>query len=220
METIDPFAQVPAPLRAAIEARGFEKLTAVQEAVLSAEGEGRNLRISSQTGSGKTLALGLRLACDLLPETDSGEPLPKAEGPRALLITPTRELAVQVAEELRWLLAKVPGVTVEVVTGGSDPVREKRALKKSPAVLVGTPGRLLDHRRAVGPDEASALCRDLRHHVDALRFEVVEAQAHGLDGDVPADVVEGPTQRVVDVERPADPQRGFAEELDLRDAHR
>ena len=147
METIDPFAQVPAPLRAAIEARGFEKLTAVQEAVLSAEGEGRNLRISSQTGSGKTLALGLRLACDLLPETDSGEPLPKAEGPRALLITPTRELAVQVAEELRWLLAKVPGVTVEVVTGGSDPVREKRALKKSPAVLVGTPGRLLDHIR-------------------------------------------------------------------------
>ena len=60
METIDPFAQVPAPLRAAILARGFEKLTAVQEAVLSAEGEGRNLRISSQTGSGKTLALGLR----------------------------------------------------------------------------------------------------------------------------------------------------------------
>ena len=145
METIDPFAQVPAPLRAAILARGFEKLTAVQEAVLSAEGEGRNLRISSQTGSGKTLALGLRLASDLLPE--DGQYLPPADGPRALLITPTRELAVQVAEELRWLLAKVPGVTVEVVTGGSDPVREKRALKKSPAVLVGTPGRLLDHIR-------------------------------------------------------------------------
>ncbi|MBA4685039.1 MAG: DEAD/DEAH box helicase [Planctomycetes bacterium] len=145
METIDPFAQVPAPLRAAIEARGFEKLTAVQEAVLSAEGEGRNLRISSQTGSGKTLALGLRLASDLIPQ--DGQFLPPADGPRALLITPTRELAVQVAEELRWLLAQVPGVTVEVVTGGSDPVREKRALKKSPAVLVGTPGRLLDHIR-------------------------------------------------------------------------
>ncbi|OUU23217.1 MAG: hypothetical protein CBC13_06370 [Planctomycetia bacterium TMED53] len=145
METIDPFAQVPAPLRAAIEARGFEKLTSVQEAVLSAEGEGRNLRISSQTGSGKTLALGLRLASDLIPQ--DGQFLPPADGPRALLITPTRELAVQVAEELRWLLAQVPGVTVEVVTGGSDPVREKRALKKSPAVLVGTPGRLLDHIR-------------------------------------------------------------------------
>ena len=145
METIDPFAQVPAPLRAAIEARGFEKLTAVQEAVLSAEGEGRNLRISSQTGSGKTLALGLRLASDLIPQ--DGQFLPPADGPRALLITPTRELAVQVAEELRWLLAQVPGVTVEVVTGGSDPVREKRALKKSPAVLVGTTGRLLDHIR-------------------------------------------------------------------------
>ena len=77
METIDPFAQVPAPLRAAIEARGFEKLTAVQEAVLSAEGEGRNLRISSQTGSGKTLALGLRLASDLIPQ--DGQFLPLAQ---------------------------------------------------------------------------------------------------------------------------------------------
>ena len=148
MDTIDPFAHVPAPLRAAILARGFEKLTAVQEAVLSAESEGRNLRISSQTGSGKTLALGLRLASDLLPDVEKEGSTSAANGPRALLITPTRELAVQVAAELRWLLAPVPGVTVEVVTGGSDIVREKRALKKAPAVLVGTPGRLLDHIRS------------------------------------------------------------------------
>lgn len=147
MDTIDPFAGVPAPLRAAIVARGFEKLTSVQEAVLSAEGAGRNLRISSQTGSGKTLALGLRLADDLVSGDSSGQGSRAAGGPRVLLITPTRELAVQVAGELSWLLAQVGGVTVEVVTGGSDIGRERRALRKSPAVLVGTPGRLLDHMR-------------------------------------------------------------------------
>jgi len=142
MDTIDPFAGVPAPLRAAMLARGFEKLTSVQEAVLSASSAGRNLRISSQTGSGKTLALGLRLADDLLEEQSGA-----ASGPRVLLITPTRELAVQVAGELKWLFAQVRGVAVEVVTGGSDIGRERRALRKAPCVLVGTPGRLLDHMR-------------------------------------------------------------------------
>ncbi|NCG00023.1 MAG: DEAD/DEAH box helicase [Planctomycetia bacterium] len=148
MDTIDPFVNVPAPLRAAIVARGFEKLTPVQEAVLSSEGSDRNLRISSQTGSGKTLALGLRLASDLIPSAEAPSDAYSHTGPRALLITPTRELAVQVAGELRWLLAQIKGVSVEVVTGGSDISRERRALKKSPAVLVGTPGRLLDHIRS------------------------------------------------------------------------
>jgi ATP-dependent RNA helicase DeaD len=142
MDTIDPFAGVPEQLRTAMVARGFEKLTSVQEAVLSAASAGRNLRISSQTGSGKTLALGLRLADDLISENAGS-----AAGPRVLLITPTRELAVQVAGELNWLFAQVRGVAVEVVTGGSDIGRERRALRKAPCVLVGTPGRLLDHMR-------------------------------------------------------------------------
>jgi len=148
MSTTDPFAGVPAPLREAIVARGFEKLTSVQEAIVSSEGSGRNLRISSQTGSGKTLALGIRLASDLIAADDDSTVAHGAEGPRVLLITPTRELAVQVAAELRWLFARIKGVAVEVVTGGSDIGRESRALSKSPAVLVGTPGRLLDHMKS------------------------------------------------------------------------
>ena len=87
MSTTDPFACVPAPLREAIVARGFEKLTSVQEAVLSSEGSGRNLRISSQTGSGKTLALGIRLACDLIPADDDSTVARGAEGPRVLYHT-------------------------------------------------------------------------------------------------------------------------------------
>ena len=143
MNEIQPFEDVPAPLRTAMQKRGFSELTAVQRAVLSAGGDTRNLRISSQTGSGKTVALGLRLAVDLAGAKQEG----KRGGPLALLIAPTRELASQVADELRWLFEGLPWGGVEVVTGGTDHVRERRALARRPAVVVGTPGRLLDHMR-------------------------------------------------------------------------
>lgn len=144
MNELTPFDGVPGPLRAAMQRRGFSELTAVQRAVLFAEGEARNLRISSQTGSGKTVALGLRLAADLAIVTKPEE----RSGPLALLIAPTRELAAQVAGELRWLFEGLPFGEVEVVTGGTDHVRERRVLARRPAVVVGTPGRLLDHIRS------------------------------------------------------------------------
>ncbi len=138
-----PFAGLPAPLRAAIEARGFASLTPVQQAVLEASTRGENLRISSQTGSGKTLALGMALAPDLI-EAAADRKAQRA-GPRALLIAPTRELAQQVGRELGWLFGEVKGLHVAVVTGGADLGRERRVLARKPLVLVGTPGRLLDH---------------------------------------------------------------------------
>ncbi|MFP6664784.1 MAG: DEAD/DEAH box helicase [Deltaproteobacteria bacterium] len=144
MNETNAFDALAAPLRATIEARGFTTLTEVQRAVLSSECAGRDLRISSQTGSGKTLALGLRLAEDFLAAAAAKT---KRSGPLALLIAPTRELATQVAGELGWLLAKIPGANVEVVTGGSDFQRERHALARRPGMLVGTPGRLLDHLR-------------------------------------------------------------------------
>jgi ATP-dependent RNA helicase DeaD len=142
MTTNDPFAGVPAPLASALRQRGFAELTAVQSAVLEAECEGRDLRISSQTGSGKTVALGIALARPLLAQPGS------PAGPSALVVVPTRELAAQVREELRWLYAEIPGLRVEVVTGGTDLGRERRRLAEKPAIVVGTPGRLLDHIRA------------------------------------------------------------------------
>jgi ATP-dependent RNA helicase DeaD len=142
----DPFAGVPEPLRRALEKRGFTQLTAVQAAVLSSIVEGRdadrNLRISSQTGSGKTIALGLALAARVL------EPPADAPGPVALIITPTRELAAQVQSELGWLYEAARNVRVEVVTGGTDVRGEQRRLRARPVILVGTPGRLLDHIRS------------------------------------------------------------------------
>jgi ATP-dependent RNA helicase DeaD len=153
MSTLDPFAGVPGPLRTSLERRGFTALTAVQRAVLAADSKGHDLRISSQTGSGKTVALGLALAASFLEEPDAErEPTvndgPRLRGPVALVITPTRELAVQVRDELKWLFAEIRGLRVEAVTGGTDVGGERRMLRRPPTILVGTPGRLLDHMRS------------------------------------------------------------------------
>ncbi|MFO0690904.1 MAG: DEAD/DEAH box helicase [Myxococcota bacterium] len=148
--TPELFPDLPAPIAQALAKRGFTELTAVQRAVVEAEHDGRDLRISSQTGSGKTVAIGLALATHFLERP--AEPAPRAPGdpaahPRALVVVPTRELAAQVREELRWLFAELPGATVEVVTGGTSIGRERIALSRRPAFVVGTPGRLLDHMR-------------------------------------------------------------------------
>lgn len=135
----DPFADVPPVLRAALLRRGFPGLTEVQAAVLHADDGVRDLRIRSQTGSGKTVALGLALAARV-----AGGPGQRS-GPTTLVIAPTRELAAQVKEELSWLFADVPSVQCAVVTGGTNISRERMQLSRRPAVVVGTPGRLLDH---------------------------------------------------------------------------
>ncbi len=148
-------APIDARLRDAMRARGFHTLTAVQRAVLAPEATDRNLRISSQTGSGKTVALGLVLGRAL------GDPA-ATRGTRAIVVTPTRELAMQVRQELDWLFARLGHVRVEVVTGGSDIARERRALRDGPTVLVATPGRLHDHirRGAVRCDAVAHLVLD------------------------------------------------------------
>ena len=140
--TDEPQHRVPAPLRAALERRGFTELTAVQEAALEACAQSRDLRISSQTGSGKTVALGFVMAPALLAEKE--EPF-RLGGPTVLVIVPTRELAAQVRAELEWLYADVEGVTFECVTGDTNAYHERQRLARPARILVGTPGRLLDH---------------------------------------------------------------------------
>lgn len=154
----DPLAGVPAALRSAFEKRGFAQLTRVQAAVVAALEDGaaaRNLRISSQTGSGKTVAIGLALAERLCAPVTEGEARAQQAGPAALVITPTRELAAQVQSELEWLFESQRGVDVDVVTGGTDVRREKQRLRRPPRILVGTPGRLLDHIRSRALDPSS-----------------------------------------------------------------
>ncbi|WP_394846671.1 DEAD/DEAH box helicase [Pendulispora brunnea] len=150
------FAELLGPaLASAIEQRGFTTLTPVQHAVLDPSLRGRDLRISSQTGSGKTVAIGFTLRESLEAGKDAVSPKNGVASPLALVITPTRELAKQVDEELSWLYAP-QSVKVASVTGGGGYRDERRAFAQGPAVIVGTPGRLLDHLRR-GSIDASAI---------------------------------------------------------------
>jgi ATP-dependent RNA helicase DeaD len=101
----------------------------------------RDLLVSAQTGSGKTVAFGLALAPRLLGEAERFD---KAGAPRALIVTPTRELAQQVHRELAWLYAET-GARLTTCVGGMDPRREQHALSHGVHIVVGTPGRLCDH---------------------------------------------------------------------------
>ncbi|PWS34049.1 helicase [Falsiroseomonas bella] len=136
-----PFPDLPAPLARALAARGYAEPTAVQQAVLAPETAGRDLLVSAQTGSGKTVAFGLALAPELLGGTERVGP-PRV--PLALVIAPTRELALQVQAELSWLYAEA-GARVVACVGGTDPRAERRALDLGAHIVVGTPGRLRDH---------------------------------------------------------------------------
>ena len=129
------------PLGDALAARGYSVPTAVQAAVLEPAAAGRDLIVSAQTGSGKTVAFGLAMAPQLLDE--AGAALP-ATAPLALVIAPTRELALQVSRELGWLY-QATGVRVATCVGGMDPSRERRVLAHGAQIVVGTPGRLRDH---------------------------------------------------------------------------
>lgn len=135
------FETLPALLSEALSARGYAAPTPVQAAVLEADAQDRDLIVSAQTGSGKTVAFGMAMAAQLLDAASIARP---AEGPQALIIAPTRELALQVSRELAWLYEKT-GARVATCVGGMDPSKERRALNQRPHIVVGTPGRLRDH---------------------------------------------------------------------------
>lgn len=131
------------PLARALAERNFDSLTPVQTAVLADDATGRDLLVSAQTGSGKTVAYGLAIANELLGGAERFE---RAAAPLALIVAPTRELALQVHRELAWLYQYADARVVSCV-GGMDPRREQRELAAGAHIVVGTPGRLCDHLR-------------------------------------------------------------------------
>jgi len=149
-----PFSQLPAPIADALASQGYTAPTPVQAAVVAEEALGRDLLVSAQTGSGKTVAFGIAMAEALLAALPSRRPL-------ALIIAPTRELALQVSRELGWLFAGA-GLRITTCVGGMDAVRERRALQAGTHVVVGTPGRLRDHleRGALDLGELRAVVLD------------------------------------------------------------
>ena len=135
------FPDIPVPLSDALDGHGYTALTAVQAQVLEPQARGRDLIVSAQTGSGKTVAFGLAMGDELLDENGT---LPPPATALALVIAPTRELALQVSRELAWLYAKA-GARIATCVGGMDPMKERRALNHGAHIVVGTPGRLRDH---------------------------------------------------------------------------
>ena len=121
----------------AIADLGFEEATPVQEQVLPLMLQGRDVIAQAQTGTGKTAAFGL----PILQCLDSA-----ANYPQALILAPTRELAVQVAEALHRM-GKRKGVSSLAVYGGQPIERQLRALRAGVQVVIGTPGRIMDHIR-------------------------------------------------------------------------
>ena len=136
-----PFTSLPPILAEALAERGYAAPTPVQAAVLQPEAHGRDLIVSAQTGSGKTVAFGLAMADELLMDAAT---LAVTRAPVALIIAPTRELALQVSRELLWLY-RASGARIATCVGGMDASRERRMLGHGAHIVVGTPGRLRDH---------------------------------------------------------------------------
>ena len=153
----DPI-KIHSALAEAMSARSYDTMTPVQEAVLEIERPDADLLVSAQTGSGKTLAFGLSIATTLLQEnTEFSRP----KLPVALIIAPTRELALQVRKELEWVYVRTKAQFASCV-GGMDPRAERRTLESGVHIVVGTPGRLRDHieRGALSLSDIKAVVLD------------------------------------------------------------
>lgn len=136
----------------AITELGFEEPTQVQAQTIPFGLEGRDLIGQAQTGTGKTAAFGI----PIIQKIDE-----KEKNITALVLAPTRELAIQVADEISKL-ARFKGIRSLPIYGGQDISRQIRALRQKPQIIIGTPGRLLDHinRRTIKLDDVETVVLD------------------------------------------------------------
>ena len=153
----------------ALQKRGYDTLTPVQLAVTAPELAQADLLVSAQTGSGKTVGFGLAIGDSLL---GSNEVFDRATHPLALIIAPTRELALQVKRELQWLYSEAQ-VTMASCVGGMDMRDERRALTRGAHIVVATPGRLRDHimRGSIDLSELRAVVLDEADEMLDLGFK-------------------------------------------------
>lgn len=151
MKTFAEFGLEPKVLQAITEL-GFEEATPIQAQSIPVALTGSDLIGQAQTGTGKTAAFGIPLISKI--NRDSDKIL-------ALVMTPTRELAIQVAEEI-GKLSRFKGLRSLAIYGGQDIGRQIRGLKKKPQIIIGTPGRLLDHinRKTIRLDDVQTVVLD------------------------------------------------------------
>ena len=122
----------------AVEELGFEHMTPIQEQAIPVFLSGRDVIGQAQTGTGKTAAFGIPILEKIDPENKNLQ---------AVILCPTRELAMQAADELRKFAKYMQGIKVLPIYGGQDIVKQIKNLKGGVQVIVGTPGRVMDHMR-------------------------------------------------------------------------
>ena len=122
----------------AVTDMGFEAASPIQAQAIPVQLEGLDIIGQAQTGTGKTAAFGI----PLLQKID-----PDSKKLQAIALCPTRELAIQVAEEIRRLAKYMHGIKILPIYGGQDIVRQIRGLKDGTQIVIGTPGRVMDHMR-------------------------------------------------------------------------
>lgn len=169
--------QLSEPLLHAVKSAGFEEATPIQAETIPLALEGKDVIGQAQTGTGKTAAFALPILEKLQP---------RVREVQALIISPTRELAIQTQEEINRL-GKYKKTRSVVVYGGADIRRQIRLLKEHPAIVVGTPGRLLDHiqRKTL----------DLSHVHTLVLDEADEMLNMGFLEDIEKIIAQVPTER-------------------------
>ncbi len=130
--------ELSAPVLRAVTDMGFEAASPIQAQAIPVQLEGKDVIGQAQTGTGKTAAFGI----PLLQKID-----PKNKKLQAIVLCPTRELAIQVAEEIRKLAKYMHSIKVLPIYGGQDIVKQIRSLKSGVQIVIGTPGRVMDHMR-------------------------------------------------------------------------
>ncbi|WP_418276823.1 DEAD/DEAH box helicase [Isoptericola jiangsuensis] len=175
---------LPAALQAAVDDLGFTTPSPIQAQAIPPLLAGRDITGVAQTGTGKTAAFGI----PLLAAVDADAKVARGHV-QALVLTPTRELAIQVADAIESFASHLPGVRVLPVYGGSPYQPQQHALRDGVHVVVGTPGRVMDHmnRSALVLDDVKMLVLD----------EADEMLRMGFAEDVETIFGQAPTQRQV-----------------------
>lgn len=166
----------------AVEEMGFEYMTPIQEQAIPVFLSGKDVIGQAQTGTGKTAAFGIPILEKIDPEN---------KGLQAVILCPTRELAMQAADELRKFAKYLHGIKVLPIYGGQDIVRQIKNLKGGVQIIVGTPGRVMDHMRrhtikmeqvhTVVLDEADEMLNmGFREDIETILNEMPEERQTGL----------------------------------------
>lgn len=166
----------------AVEELGFEHMTPIQEQAIPVFLSGKDVIGQAQTGTGKTAAFGI----PILEKIDS-----ENKNLQAIILCPTRELAMQAADELRKFAKYMQGIKVLPIYGGQDIVKQIKNLKGGVQIIVGTPGRVMDHMRrhtvkmdhvhTVVLDEADEMLNmGFREDIETILKEVPEERQTGL----------------------------------------